>query len=85
LVGEKRNFAKHYMEIVNERFNPYVDELQKKYYKKITMNFDRFEKIGLTSIDLLVQQPTQPFEYVVPLFPVSTTDNLIEYIKKMEP
>jgi hypothetical protein len=84
-IGENRNFAKHYMEIVNERLNPYVNELQKKYYKKIIMDFDQFEKIGLTSIDLYVKQPSQPFQDVVPLFPVITTDNLIEYIAKMEP
>lgn len=84
-VGETRNFANHYHDILKTRLNPYIDSLQQKYYKKIKLDFETFENISLTSIDLFVKQPAQPFKYVVPLFPVITTDNLIEYITRMYP
>ena len=83
-VGENRNFARHYMAILEERLNPWIDQLQKKYYKQVELDFETFEDIHLTSIDMFVKQPNQPFPYVVPLFPVTTTDNLIEYVKRME-
>jgi len=83
-VGEKRSFAKNYLGILGEHLNSYTDSLQQRYYKKIELDFEAFEDIALTSIDLFVKQQSQPFPYVVPMFPVITTDNRIEYIKKME-
>ena len=83
-IGEQRNFARHYMDIVEQSLNPYIDELQKKYYKEIELDFEAFEQIPLTRIDLFVKQDNVPFPYVVPLFPVITTDHLIEYLRKME-
>ncbi|MBC8183640.1 hypothetical protein H8E88_21315 [candidate division KSB1 bacterium] len=82
-VGEKRSFAKDYMRIMGEHLNVYTDSLQQKYYKKVELDFEAFEDIALTSIDLLVKQQHQPYPFVVPMFPVITTDNRIEYIKKM--
>jgi len=83
-VGEKRSFRKDYLGILGEHLNEYADSLQQKYYKKIELDFEAFEDVALTSIDLFVKQQNQPYPYVVPLFPVITTDNRIEYIKKME-
>jgi hypothetical protein len=82
-VGEKRSFAKNYLHILGEHLNAYTNNLQQKYYKKIELDFEAFENIALTSIDLFVKQKDQPFPHVVPMFPVITTDNRIEYIKKM--
>jgi len=83
-VGEKRSFGKDYMRIMGEHLNAYVDSLQKKYYKKIELDFDAFENVALSSIDLFVKQQRQPYPYVVPMFPVITTNNSIEYITKMK-
>ena len=82
-IGEKRNFAAHYHEILNEKLNPYIDSLQAKYYKQVEVDFDALEEISLTTIDMLVKQPGQPFQYIVPMFPVVTSDNLLEYARKM--
>jgi hypothetical protein len=82
-VGEKRSFAKNYQHILGDHLNAYTNNLQQKYYKKIELDFEAFENVALTSIDLFVKQKDQPFPYVVPMFPVITTDNRIEYIKKM--
>jgi hypothetical protein len=82
-VGETRNFNKYYHQILQEHLNPYVRELEKKYDKKVELDFDAFEKISLTSIDLFVKQPDQPFKYVTPNFPILTSDHLIDYIAKM--
>jgi hypothetical protein len=83
-IGETRSFVANYHNILKDKLNPYIDSLQTKYYKQIELDFDLFEEIALTTIDLFVKQPQQPFQYVVPLFPVITTDNLIEYVRKMD-
>jgi len=83
-VGEKRSFTKDYLRILGDHLNAYTDSLQQKYYKKIELDFKAFEEVALTSIDLFVKQQDQPYPYLVPMFPVITTDNRIEYIKKME-
>jgi len=84
-VGEKRNFAQNQTAIIKERLNPYVRSLQKKYYKKVELDFDAFEGLGLTSIDLFVKQPEMPYKYVVPMFPILTDGHLLDYAKKMDP
>jgi hypothetical protein len=81
MVGEKRNFAKNQMDVIEETLNPYVNELQQKYHKKVELDFDAFEDIQLTSIDLFVKQPEMPYKYVVPMFPTVTTDPFLEYVK----
>lgn len=83
-MGETRHFLNNYHEILEDDLNPYVRKLQEKYYKQIEMDFDAFEKISLTSIDLFVKQPEMPFKYVVPMFPIITSENLIDYIAKMK-
>jgi hypothetical protein len=83
-MGEKRNFANYYLRIIGERLNGYVDSLQQKYHKKIQLDFEAFEAIALTNIDMFTKQPGQPYQYLVPLFPVITTDNRIEYISRMK-
>ena len=83
-VGEKRNFVANYMAIINNRLNAYVDSLQQRYYKQIELDFEEFEKIALTSIDLFVKQKNQPYPHVVPRFPILTTDHLIDYVRRME-
>ncbi len=83
-IKENRNFEKNYMSIIGEHLNAYVDSLQQKYYKKIHLNFDEFERIALSSIDLYVKQKSQPYQVVVPRFPVLTTDHYIQYIAKMK-
>jgi hypothetical protein len=82
-VGEKRNFLNNYQAIIEQTLNPYIRELQQKYYKQIELDFDVFEDISLTTIDLFVKQPEMPFKYVVPMFPLVTTDHLIDYVTKL--
>lgn len=83
-IQENRNFEKNYMNIIGKHLNTYVDSLQQKYYKKIQLNFDEFENIALSNIDLYVKQKSQPYHVVVPRFPVLTTDHYIQYIAKMK-
>ncbi len=83
-IAEKRNFAKNYLRIIDEHLNSYVDSLQQKFYKKIELDFDAFEKIALTNIDMFTKQPSQPYPNIVPLFPVITTDDRIEYLTRMK-
>lgn len=84
-AGETRNFNQHYHAILDDVLNPYVRELQEKYYKQIELDFEAFEEVALTSIDLFVKQPDMPFKYVVPFFPIVTSEHLIDYVTKMYP
>ncbi len=84
-AGETRNFSENYHDILDDTLDPYVRELQKKYYKQIELDFEAFEEVGLTSIDLFVKQPEMPFKYVVPFFPIITSEHLIDYVTKMKP
>lgn len=83
-VGERRPFLQNYHAILEERLNPHIRELQQKYYKQIELDFAAFEEISLTSIDLFVKQPEMPFKYVVPMFPILTSEHLIDYVTRME-
>jgi phage major head subunit gpT-like protein len=83
-VKETRNFYKQSHAILEDRLNPYIRQLQEKYYKRIELDFDLFESVSLASIDLFVKQPEQPFMYVVPAFPVLTSLHMIDYIARME-
>lgn len=78
-IAEKRNFSVDYLKIIEEKLNPYVDKLQKKYSDQIEINIDAFDRIGLTRIDLVAQQPGLPFPAVVPPFPLLTTDYRFDY------
>ena len=83
-VRETRNFNKNYHAIIEEHLNPYVRELQTKYNKQIELDFELFETISLSSIDLFVKQSEQPFIYVVPMFPLITSEHLIDYVTRMK-
>ena len=78
-TGEDRNFSANYMKIIEEKLNPYVNELQEKYSDQIEINIGEFDKIGLTRIDMVAQQPGVPFPAVVPPFPLLTTDHRFDY------
>ncbi|MBN1560868.1 hypothetical protein JW998_11495 [candidate division KSB1 bacterium] len=82
-VGENRHFLNNYQAIIDETLNPYIRELQQKYYKQIELDFEAFENISLTTIDLFVKQPEMPFKYVVPMFPLVTTEHMIDYVTRM--
>jgi hypothetical protein len=72
------------MKIVTEYMTPYVDSLQTEYSAYIEINMPEFEAIKLTGIDMVALQPDQPFQIVVPSFPLVTTDHRLDYGKVME-
>ncbi|NUM73617.1 hypothetical protein HUU40_04575 [candidate division KSB1 bacterium] len=82
-LGKQHNFSKDYLQIIETDLNPYLDSLQAKYHDVIEINTDVFEKIKLTAIDMLVLRRNDPFPVVVPSFPVITTDNRLDYGRKM--
>ncbi len=67
------------MEVIDKVMNPYVRELQKRYSNTIKINIKEFEKIKLTSLDMITLQPDQAFPFIVPLFPELTTINKLDY------
>ena len=59
--------------------NPKIDSLQKAYSNDIEINIDVFEKIKLTSTDMMVIQRGVPYPILVPSFPILTSDNKLDY------
>ncbi len=83
-IGKQESFATKYLEIIESDLNLRIDSLQAKYGNMIEINTDAFEKTTLTSIDMLAIQRNVPFPVIVPNFPVVTTDNMLDYGRKME-
>ena len=63
----------------NTYIDIYVDSLQNKYRNKVKINFDEFDKIQLTNIDLVVYRPGVPYQSLVPSFPSNAIDDRLEY------
>ena len=78
------NKGKDYMDIITQNLNPYIDSLQAKYNNDIEIDTDAFEKIKLTRIDMFVIQRNAPFPVIVPSFPLLTTDNQLDYGRKIK-
>lgn len=83
-IGALRGFKPDDEKKIEQFLNPYVDSLQTKYSDQIEINIEAFEDIKLTRIDMFVTQRDQPYPVVVPSFPLVTTDNRLDYGKKME-
>jgi hypothetical protein len=78
-------FSENYMKAINQHLNPLVDSLQNKYSDKIYIDTEIFNDIELTRIDLFAIQNNVPYPVAVPAFPVVTTDDRLDYGKKMNP
>ena len=63
--------------------NPKIDSLQEVYSNDIEINMDAFEKIKLTSTDMMVIQRGVPYPILVPSFPIVTSDNRLDYGKSI--
>lgn len=72
------------LEIIENKFNPYFNELQEKYNDIVEIDTDLFEKINITSVDMFVIQKNAAFPVIVPGFPKLTTDHALDYGKKMD-
>jgi len=75
---------KNYIHLIENVLNPHVDSLQNKYADIIELDVQALNNIQLTRIDMSVTQKNVPFPRVVPSFPLITTDNRLDYGKKME-
>lgn len=83
-VETAENKGKDYMDLITQNLNPYIDSLQAKYNNVIEIDTDAFEKIKLTRIDMFVIQRNVPFPVIVPSFPLLTTDNRLDYGRKIK-
>ncbi|NQV50166.1 MAG: hypothetical protein HQ507_06695 [Candidatus Marinimicrobia bacterium] len=63
--------------------NPIIDSLQVKYSDVISINFDLYDDIKLTHIDMFVAEENVPYPVVVPPFPQITTDHVFDYGSKL--
>ena len=67
-----------------EFMNPKMDSLQNVYSDQIEINIDAFEKIKLTRTDMMVIQRGVPYPILVPSFPILTSDNKLDYGKRVD-
>jgi len=74
----------NYLHLIDDYLNAHVDSLQKKYSDVIEVDVDAFNDIQLTRIDMSVTQQNVPFAKIVPSFPLVTTDDRLDYGRKME-
>ncbi len=82
--GKLAEYNRDRLNIIHSVLNPYIDSLQHKYNAQIEINTDQFEKINLTRIDMMVLQVNAPYPILMPAFPLLTTDNQLNYGKKMK-
>lgn len=83
-INQDRNSDHDQLQIIGNHLNRYVDSLQQKYQQRIRLDFDAFERIQLSSIDLYVTQQSQPYRVVVPRFPTLTTNHSIGYLARLK-
>ena len=77
-------FVKNYINVIETKLKPYIDSLQIKYSDQIEIDTEEFNKIKLTKIDLFVTYNNEAYPMVVPPFPQLTTDQRLDYGKKMQ-
>ena len=68
---------------IDNYLNEYIDSLQQSYSDKIEINFEVFDNIELTSIDLYAYKNGVPYPMIVPIFPVLTNRSVIDYGKEV--
>ena len=73
------NFNSNYISIINNSLNDYMDYLISKYSSDIFINFDLFDEIQLTHIDLYTYRKGVPYPFIVPSFPILTSKYKIDY------
>ncbi len=74
----------NYLYVLENYLNPYVDSLQAKYSHLIKVNIEAYNNIDLTRIDMHVNYNNEAYTKVVPSFPIITTDNKLDYGKRMD-
>ena len=76
-------FNEDYINIIKNHLNTYVQSMNQKYSSTISINFNLFDKIKLTNIDLYAYKKGLPYSYTVPNFPIITTNHEISYGKDL--
>ncbi|MCF7824653.1 MAG: hypothetical protein K9N35_10835 [Candidatus Marinimicrobia bacterium] len=69
---------------IEEHMNPLVDRLQAEYSDQIFINFDLFDSVDLTGVDMFVTQEGVAYPIVTPSFPQIYTDHVFDYGNKIE-
>lgn len=77
LAGKSENKNKYNFD------NNVIDYLQNKHSNIIKINTDMFENITITSTDMLVSERGLAYPFIVPSFPIITSDDRLDYGSKL--
>lgn len=69
--------------LIEEYLNPYIISLRQKYSNQIEIDTELFNDTQLTGIDMFVVQRNVAFPIIVPGFPLLTTDDKLDYGRRM--
>lgn len=71
-AGFGGNITKDYFEAFDNYLHPYIDSLKQKYDSIIFFNPSALDSLDLTSVQMTALRTNQPYNQVVPPFPVVT-------------
>jgi len=83
-LPNRPDFDKARMKGEHNYLNAHVDSLQMKYAKNIYVDFEAFQKIELTRVPVFAMQQQVPYPVAVTTFPQFTTDNRLDYARKLD-
>tara|TARA_Y100000590_G_C15694791_1_gene1004712 strand:+ start:756 stop:2222 length:1467 start_codon:yes stop_codon:yes gene_type:complete len=75
----EKQFEQNSIQILDKYLNTYIDSLQQKYFNDIKIDFNVFENLKMTRIDFHAYKKGVPYPNVVPLFPILTSNHIINY------
>jgi len=81
-ANELQNLAS--IEFIEDHMNPLIDSLQIKYSNQIFINFNLFDSVDITGIDMFATQEGAAYPIMVPSFPQIYTDHVFDYGAKIE-
>lgn len=71
--------------LFDDYLNPYFNTLVEEYSDAIKINTDLFEKIQISSTDMMALHTNLPYQVVVPAFPMLTDHNRLDYGSTINP
>ena len=83
LAAEQDSVDQSELGLLTRYMDPLINSLQAKYADQIIIDTDLFESLELSSIPMMVSNRNLPFPISVPAFPRLTTDDRVDYGRRL--